>query len=95
MKVIEILKTAIVDVNKQLKQKDKIPFKKDFQILGPESTLDSLVIVNLFVSIEEKIKSQKRKEISLLNDNIFEKSFKKKYTLTDLEKYIVKKIRKI
>ena len=41
--------------------------KKEFQILGPKSNLDSLIIVNLFVAIEEKIKSLTGKEVNLLN----------------------------
>ena len=48
MKAQEIIKLAINKVNLQLKNKEKIKFEKKFQIFGPGSNLDSLIIVNLF-----------------------------------------------
>ena len=55
MKNIEIIKKAISEVNKQLTKKKKIVVKKNLEILGPKSKFDSLIIVNLFVAIEQKI----------------------------------------
>tara|TARA_Y100000590_G_scaffold463346_1_gene629890 strand:- start:1137 stop:1424 length:288 start_codon:yes stop_codon:yes gene_type:complete len=94
MKSLDIIKNSIKEVNVQLKKKDKIIFKKEFQILGPKSNLDSLIIVNLFVAIEEKIKSLTGKEVNLLNEDFFNKGFDNKYTLADLEKDLDKKILK-
>jgi len=94
MKSINIIKDSIKEINLQLKKKDKIIFKNEFQILGPKSNLDSLVIVNLFVSIEEKIKEVIGKEINLLNEDFFDKAFNSKYTLVDLKKDLDKKILK-
>ena len=94
MKSSEIIKNSITEVNKQLKKKEKIVFKKDFEILGPKSKLDSLVLVNLFIAVEEKIKFLTGKEINLLSDDFFEKGYKKRYTMYDLEKDLVKKIQK-
>jgi|TARA_B110000438_G_scaffold247415_1_gene249532 hypothetical protein len=94
MKSIDIIKDSIKKINLQLKKKDKIIFKNEFQILGPKSNLDSLVIVNLFVSIEEKIKEIIGKEINLLNEDFFDKAFGSKYTLADLQKDLDKKILK-
>ena len=94
MKSIEIIKESILEVNKQLKKKEKIVAKKNFEILGPKSNFDSLIIVNLFIAIEEKIKSLSGKEINLLSDDFFEKGFKNKYTISDLEKDLNKKIKK-
>ena len=72
MKSSEIIKNSVTEVNKQLKKKEKIVFKKDFEILGPKSKLDSLVLVNLFIAVEEKIKSLTGKEINLLSDDFFD-----------------------
>ena len=94
MKSIDIIKDSIKKINLQLKKKDKIIFKNEFQILGPKSNLDSLVIVNLFVSIEEKIKEIIGKEINLLNEDFFDKAFGSKYTLADLQKDLDKNILK-
>ena len=93
MKVDTIITESILEINKQLKKKEKIVLKKSFEISGPKSNLDSVIIVNLFITIEDKIKSYLGKEISLLNDDFFEKSSKKKYTLSDLQKYLDKKIK--
>ena len=68
MKSIEIIKEAVLEVNKQLSKKKKVVVKKNLEILGPKSNFDSLIIVNLFVAIEEKVKSLSGKEINLLND---------------------------
>ena len=94
MKNTNIIKESITEINKQIKKKDKIIFKKNFEILGPKSNLDSLIIVNLFLAIESKIKHSTGKEINLLNENFFEKGFKSKYTLADLEKDLNKKTKK-
>ena len=94
MKSIEIIKEAILEVNKQLTKKKKIVAKKNLEILGPKSNFDSLIIVNLFVAIEEKIKFLSGKEINLLSDDFFEKGFENKYTISDLEKDLNKKIKK-
>ena len=56
MKPSEIVKNSIKKINLQLKKKDKIQYDKNFQILGPKSKLDSLIIVNLFIEIENNIK---------------------------------------
>ncbi len=94
MKNTNIIKESITEINKQLKKKDKIIFKKNFEILGPKSNLDSLIIVNLFLAIESKIKRFVGKEINLLSEDFFEKGFKNKYTLADLEKDLNKKTKK-
>tara|TARA_Y100001970_G_C13725818_1_gene598947 strand:+ start:341 stop:628 length:288 start_codon:yes stop_codon:yes gene_type:complete len=94
MKSLEIIKKSIKEINLQLKKKDKIVFDNDFQILGPKSSLDSLIIVNLFVAIEEKIKSSTGREINLLNESFFEKGFKSKFTLGDLKRDLDKKLSK-
>ena len=48
MKTKEIVILAIERVNSQLKLKDKIKYEKKFQIIGPKSKLNSLLIVNFF-----------------------------------------------
>ena len=94
MKSIEIIKQAILEVNKQLSKKKKIVAKKNLEILGSKSNFDSLIIVNLFVAIEEKVKSLSGKEINLLSDDFFEKGYKQRYTMGDLEKDLLKKRKK-
>ena len=85
MKSIEIIKQSVLEINKQL--------KKNFEILGPKSNLDSLVIVNLFIAIEDKIKAVKGKEINLFREDFFEKALKNSYTIADLENHLNKKLK--
>tara|TARA_B100001123_G_C15298492_1_gene1020152 strand:- start:2067 stop:2357 length:291 start_codon:yes stop_codon:yes gene_type:complete len=94
MKSIDIIKKAVLEINKQLDKKRKIVVKKNFQILGPKSNLDSLIVVNLFIAIEEKIKAFNGKTISLLSDDFFDKRSETKYTMANLEKDLNKKIKK-
>ncbi len=93
MKNIDLIKQVVVEINKQLKKKDKIIVTKNFEIFGPKSKLDSLIIVNFFIALEEKIKNLHNKEINLLSDDFFEKGLKFKYTMSDLEKDLKKKIK--
>ncbi len=94
MKAQEIIKLAINKVNLQLKNKEKIKFEKKFQIFGPGSNLDSLIIVNLFLEIESICKKQFKINVNFINDNIFQDISKKKYSLRSLEKDLIKKIKK-
>ncbi len=93
MKPSEIVKNSIKKINLQLKKKDKIQYDKNFQILGPKSKLDSLIIVNLFIEIENNIKKNTKKDVNLFGDNFFERGFKFKYLISNLEKDIQKKIK--
>ena len=94
MKSIDIIKNSILEINSQLKKKDKIKFNKNFEILGKKNNLDALILVNLFTTIEEKIKNINGKEIVLLSEDFFKQSFKKNYTIANLEKDIDKKLKK-
>ena len=94
MKAQEIIKLAIKKVNLQLKVKEKIKFHKKLQIFGPNSNLDSLIIVNFFLEIESICKKQFKININFLNDNMLQDFSKKKYSLEPLEKDLIKKIKK-
>lgn len=94
MKAQEIIKLAIKKVNLQLKAKEKIKFHKKLQIFGPNSNLDSLIIVNLFLEIESICKKKFKININFLNDNMLQDFSKKKYSLESLEKDLIKKIKK-
>jgi len=93
MKNVDLIKKVSIEINKQLAKRDKIVVTKSFQIFGPNSRLDSLIIVNFFIALEEKVKSIYGKEINLLSGDFFEKGLKSKYTISDLEKDLKKKIK--
>jgi len=50
MKNVDLIKKVSIEINKQLAKRDKIVVTKSFQIFGPNSRLDSLIIVNFFIA---------------------------------------------
>tara|TARA_B100001093_G_C26448898_1_gene851410 strand:- start:176 stop:463 length:288 start_codon:yes stop_codon:yes gene_type:complete len=93
MIIEKIIKKTISKINEQLPLKKKFLYKRDTQIFGPKSKLDSLIIVNLFIDIESLIKKKMKKKITLLNDSFFDGSANKKFTFGDLLKLIDKKLK--
>jgi len=93
MKIKNIIKESVDFINLQLKKKNKINSKKNFFILGPKSNLDSLIIVNLFLEIENKIKKNLKKKINLMEFDFFDKKINSNYRIQDLEKDINKKLK--
>tara|TARA_B110000285_G_scaffold233658_1_gene308128 strand:+ start:1405 stop:1683 length:279 start_codon:yes stop_codon:yes gene_type:complete len=89
----KIIENSIKKFNLNNKKKDHLKFLKNFQILGPESKLDSLKLVNFFIEIENNVKKKFKKDLNLLDDSFFEKNYNFKYTIQDLENDIKKKIK--
>ena len=92
MKIKNIIKESINVINLQLKKKNKIVYKKNYYIFGVKSNLDSLIIVNLFLEIENKIQKVFKKKLNLI-ENIFDKKAGYNYTINKLEIDIEKKLK--
>lgn len=56
---------ALEEVNEQLPAQARLPKSLDTRLLGEEDALDSLSLVNLLVSVEEKVEEAYGKSISL------------------------------
>ena len=54
----KIIRDCIKEINKQLPKNNKASEEKNFQILGPESTFDSMALVNFVLLVEEKLKKK-------------------------------------
>ena len=81
MELDKIVFEAVDDFNNSQNQ-FKIEKTDDYIIIGNESVLDSLAIVNFFSNVEKKILDNSKKEIDIIN-SIF--SIKKdKVTIKDL-----------
>ena len=52
----KIIRDCIKEINKQLPKNNKASEEKNFQILGPQSTFDSMALVNFVLLVEEKLK---------------------------------------
>lgn len=85
MELDKIVFEAVDDFNNSQNQ-FKIEKTDDYIIIGNESVLDSLAIVNFFSNLEKKILDNSKKEIDIIN-SIF--SIKKdKVTIKDLKLFL-------
>ena len=94
----KIIRDCIKEINKQLPKNNKASEEKNFQILGPESTFDSMALVNFVLLVEEKLKKENKVNLNLLNflmDQMWETSGheqNKGYTISDFTNDIKKKL---
>ena len=96
------LDKIIRDLSKKLinsfQKTTKLLKKKNFQILGPKSTFDSMALVNFVLLVEEKLKKENKVNLNLLNflmDQMWETSGhdqNKGYTISDFTNDIKKKL---
>ena len=70
-KTEEIIEEAIKEVNSQFDDLN-IENKPNFLLLDSESSIDSVALVNLFISIETLIEEKIGKEISVVKEDSFE-----------------------
>ena len=68
----EFIYEVIDNINKDDSNSIKIEKNPDFLLLHPESMVDSLLLVNLFVGIESLIEDQTGKSISIVNEESFD-----------------------
>lgn len=85
----KIIKDAIIEINKQLPKNKNVSLKENFQILGPSSKFDSMVLINFILIIEEKLKSGK-KNLNLLELIMKKMNNNKIYKLSDFVKDLTK-----
>jgi hypothetical protein len=89
----KIIEVSIKNFNKNNKRKDHLVYADNLQILGPKSKMDSLKVVNFFIEVENHIKKKIKKDLNLLDDSFFGKSYKFKYEVKDLEKDLNQKLK--
>ena len=82
--IIEIIFKSIEDINKE----NDIEILKDLEtkLFGPDSELDSILLVNLIVSVEENIEELSGEYIPIADERAFsldESPFKSIETLVD------------
>jgi len=90
-KADEIINEAISEINNQFDDVN-IENKPDFLLLDSEGTIDSVALVNLFITIETLIEEKTGKEISVVKEDSFESEntpFKSVGSLTDYIKSLL------
>ena len=66
----EIVRESIEELNNLLPRKKKLVIKDSTPLVGDQSNLESIDLVNLFVNLEKNLK--KKKKITLTFDEIIE-----------------------
>ena len=68
-KYLHIIESAIQDINdRKGEEEDVIGLAPDTVLLGPDSATDSLDLINIIVTIEEKVKTEYGQSIVLVNE---------------------------
>jgi len=89
----KIIDSAIGEINKQLPKQNNIMHNTDFEILGPNSNFDSMALINFILLVEQKIKSENKGSLDLLNSIMEQTDDKKSYKLSDFLDDIDKKMK--
>jgi len=89
----KIIDNAIGEINKQLPKQNNIMHDIDFEILGPNSNFDSMALINFILLVEQKIKSENKGSLDLLNSIMERTDDKKSYKLSDFLDDIDKKVK--
>lgn len=87
---LELVRAAIDDVNNQNDGEIKIGAAEDTPLFGGDSGIDSLMLVNLFVAIEERIEGATGKVFVLVNEDALSDNSHPFRTVGSLAGYIEK-----
>jgi acyl carrier protein len=66
---LELVRAAIADVNNQNEEGEKIDPDGATKLFGVDAAVDSLMLVNLFVSLEQKIEDATGKIVILVDED--------------------------
>ena len=67
--ILEAIYIALEEVNRMLPVSERIVKSKDISLIGPSASLDSLLLMNLIVEIEQQIEITFDKSIILTDEN--------------------------
>ena len=89
--ILNIIYDSLDDLN-QMNPDNKLDKKQDTQLYGKNGKLDSLGLVNLILSIEDKLYEKTTSKISLADDKAFSESSSPFHDIKSLVNFIDKKI---
>ncbi|MDB3882595.1 hypothetical protein N9299_04350 [Amylibacter sp.] len=75
---------SIAHINLQLPAEQKIELNFETTIVGPDSILDSLSLINLIVEIEERIELISGSRVSILDKGLMSEEFGSFQTIAEL-----------
>ena len=83
---------TIDEINKQMPPEQRLEKLPTTIIVGEGGTLDSLGVVNFFVSLEEKVVKSTGQSINLLNDDILSNEESQLISVAQISHYISEQI---
>ncbi|MEP2944645.1 MAG: hypothetical protein ABJN11_10415 [Lentilitoribacter sp.] len=92
MDITKCIFSAIDIVNEQIVDGPKIEKSANTALLGSDSTVDSLSLVNLIVALEEIISNELDTQISLVDEDLLSSSEQPLATVSSFVKFVEKKI---
>ncbi|MFN3557903.1 MAG: hypothetical protein ACK4UQ_01355 [Brevundimonas sp.] len=92
MSSIQLIYDAIDAVNEQIVDGPSIKKAPDTSLLGDNSTVDSLTLVNLVVAVEELIHDRLGKTLTLIDEETFTDESRPLATVQSLANLVDKKL---
>ena len=89
----KIVEESVHEINKQLAKENNILHDTDFEILGENSSFDSMSLINFIILVEKKIKVKHKQNLNLLNTLMEEGLSNKSYKVSDFFKDIEEKVK--
>ena len=89
----KIVEESVYEMNKKLAKENNILHGTDFEILGENSSFDSMSLINFIILVEKKIKVKHKQNLNLLNTLMEEGLSNKSYKVSDFFKDIERKMK--
>ena len=89
----KIVEESVHEINKKLTKENNILHDTDFEILGENSSFDSMSLINFIILVEKKIKVKHKENLNLLNSLMEEGLSNKSYKVSDFLKDIESKVK--
>lgn len=91
-KMLNIIYTAIDEVNKQQPPEYVLKKEKDEFLISEESAIDSLGLITLLINIEDKIQNEFDIKLDLVEENLISEQNTPFKTLDGLAKWLEKNV---
>lgn len=87
--IVDIIKEAIVELNEQLEDNEKISYDLEARLIGKNAVLDSMSFVTLITIIEELVEDKFDVSIEIVSDKAFSRTNSPFYSIQTLENFIM------
>ena len=87
-KYLQIIKGAIQELNNSKGEEDKIGLAPNTVLLGTDSAIESIDLINMIVAIEEKVKTEYGQSIVLVNEHSMSSPNHPFQTISSLATYL-------